>query len=154
MAFTKISNAFAIPQDATAEYTFYGINLCPAGPVTLIVRHAGDGTPGYKRASWNAAHAARGKRADATISDAKTRAALIDNAKLIADHCVVSWRNVFEDGATEPARCTPANVLEFLTAIIEAHEGIKTYTTFGIWAADGENFRPLPTGDAAELGKA
>jgi len=152
MAFTKIGKDLAIPDGVTAVYVFHGLRLCEAGPPSLLVRHAGDGTRGFKNASWHAANALRARGGNNSITEAKTRARCIEEAKLIADHCVVSWDNVVEDDG-KPAPCTPAKVHEFLTAIIESDEGIGTYVAFRTWAQDADTFRPVPLGDATELGK-
>lgn len=157
MAFGKITAALAIQSDATASYTFYAIPLLgPAtAPVVITCRHAGDGTPAYKRASWRAANAARAQRAGLgkTLSEARTRAWAVDEAQLIADHAVVSWENVYEDGAKEPTPCTPDKVHEFLCSIIDATEGLALYVAFREWATDPTNFRPAEVGDGTELGK-
>jgi hypothetical protein len=154
MAFGKISQSLAIPVDAIAEYTFHQLRLSPEGPPALRLRHAGDGTPSFKRAQWAAANAARSRNRTSMISEARIKTSMLEEAKLIADHCVVSWSNVVEDETAEPAPCTPEKVIEFLSAIIESHEGITTFAAFRAWAQDPDNFRPAPIGDAAELGKA
>lgn len=155
MAFGQISRALAIPAGATADYTFFAFHLTVAGPPTLTCRHVGDGTPAFKRASWRYANSTRAARAGLgnTISEARTKQALYDEARMIADHCVAGWRNVVEEGATEPAPCTPDKVHEFLCAVIDAPEGIYAYKAFRDWAAEPTNFRPAQDTDAVELGK-
>jgi hypothetical protein len=154
MGFNKISKDLKVPVEATAVYTFYSFALCDAGPPQLTVRHAGDGTLGFKRAAWHSANAARARRGDNAISESRTEARCREEAKLIADHCVVGWSNVYDDGDPEPSPCTPAKVLEFLITIIEADEGVSVYVAFSNWAQDASNFRTVPQGDAVELGKA
>lgn len=149
MAFTKLTSALAIPTEATATYTFWQL---PGSP-TLTCRHAGDGTRGYKTASWQVANTRRARSDHKAISEERTEARALEEAKLIADHCVVSWTNVVEDGATDPAQCTPAKVFEFLTAIILADDGLTLYWDFRSWVQDADNFRPHQP-DLAALGKA
>lgn len=157
MAFGHIQKALAIPSDATASYTFYAVPpMGPAkAPPILTCRHAGDGTPAYKRASWNAANAARAQRAGLgkTMSEARTKAWAVDEARLIADHAIVSWENVYDDGMTAPTPCTPDKVHEFLCSIIDATEGLALYVAFREWATDATNFRPAEVGDGIALGK-
>src|ERR1043166_8914074 len=154
MAFSKISQELAIPAEATATYTFYRVTLCAAGPVALTMRHAGDGTPAYKRASWHYANRTRNRRADNVVSEVRAKQRLYDDARMLADYCVVSWENVIAHAATEPTPCSPDKVYEFLCALIDAQEGIAEYSAFSRWAADADNFRPTTSGDAVELGKA
>lgn len=153
MAFGNISKALAIPEDATATYTLYALQLCKEGPVSVRVRHAGDGTPGFKAASWHAANAMRARLGDKTVSEAKAIERNLSDAKLIADHCVVSWANVYEDGSATPTPCTPDKAYELLHAIITAPDGLAIYREFREWAGDANNFRPTPTSDASDLGK-
>lgn len=148
MAFTKLTTALAIPVEATATYTFWQL---PGSP-TLTCRHAGDGTKGYKTASWQMANARRAKGVPKRLTQEITEEFALAHARLIADHCVVSWTNVVEDGATELAPCTPAKALEFLTAIIQADDGLAVYGDFRAWVTDADTFRP-PGPDLAELGK-
>lgn len=154
MAFGKISKALAVPVGATASYVFERLAPSPMGGFpTLTMRHVGDGTPGYKRASWHAANAARARSGGTSISEAKTKQRALDDARLIAEHCTVSWSNVVEDDG-QIAPCTPDKVFEFFTAIIEADDGLPVYTAFRAWASDADTFRASPQGDVVELGKA
>jgi len=148
MAFGNISTAMAIPAEATASYTF-PFRLCDAGLPTLTCRHAGDGTPGYKTAAWHAANAHGG--GSKTLSEDNVRRSCLEDAQLIADHCVVSWQHVVEEDGVAP-RCTPVKVLEFLTFVINAVEGIDTFVAFRAWVRNGGTFRPAQR-TAAELGK-
>lgn len=163
MAFGQVSKQLAIPADATATYTFFKLELAPPGPdgeprpVKLTCRHVGDGTPGYKRASWHAAQAARTRGGLDKVSEALALERTLSDAKNVAQHCVVSWEDVYEDGSTTPAPCTPEKVLEFLTALIHATEGLIEYNNFRKWAADPETFGQgsgSPPNAGAELGKA
>jgi hypothetical protein len=148
MAFTNIPKALAIPTEAVSTYTFWAL----PGPPTITCRHAGDGTRGYKNASWQVANARRAKGIPKKINQEVTEDFALAHAKLVADHCVISWTNVIEDGATDPAPCTPAKVLEFLTAIVQADDGLAVYGDFRAWVTDADNFRPAQP-DLAELGK-
>ena len=151
MAFTKITKALRVPREATSVYVFSRIHLCAAGPVAITVRHAGDGTPAFKSDWWRLRNTTRARGGNA-ISEAKSMQRFIEEAKLIAAHCIVSWENVVDDeGIASP--CTPEKALELLTTIIEADEGITEFALFSAHAQDPDNFRP-PQGDAVELGKA
>jgi len=157
MAFGKITQALAIPLEATASYTFHRFQLCDAGPPTLVCRHAGDGTPTFQSALVRAVNIDRqrnaGRPPDRNVTPAKIKSGAIDEAKLIADHCVLGWANVYDDGDPTPTPCTPAKVLELLTTVIEATDGLAQYRAFSAWIQDSDTFRP-PQGDTAELGKA
>ena len=59
MAFGNITRTLAIPRESTATYTFHRFPLCDAGPPSITISHAGDGTPSYSRATWHAANAQR-----------------------------------------------------------------------------------------------
>jgi len=150
MAFTKITKALKVPREATSVYVFSRIHLCAAGPLAITVRHAGDGTPAFKDAWYRMVNAQRTR--GGAVGEARSLKRSIDEAKLIAAHCAVSWENAVEDDGT-PSPCTPDKVLELLTTIIEADEGITEFGLFYAWATDPDNFRP-PAGDAVELGKA
>jgi hypothetical protein len=154
MAFSNLTKALAVPTDATAPYVFDRFPRASTGGFpTLVVRHAGDGTPAYKRASWHAANGSRGRSSGNSVSEAKTKQRALDDARLLADHCVVSWTHVTDD-EKQVAPCTPDNVFEFLSAIIESHEGLTIYLAFRSWAGEADNFRPAPAaGDVTELGK-
>ncbi len=151
MAFSRITKALAIPSGATATYTFFGLHSDLDTAPTLTCRHAGDGTPSYKHARWRL-FSARARQAGA-LTESKAAANMLENARLIADHCVVAWTGVIEDDGTV-APCSPEKVLEFLTAIIEADEGDAIYAVFQAWVQDADNFRPAVIGNAVDLGKA
>lgn len=154
MAFGKIADHLAIPQSATAEYPFVEFRLIDAGPPTLKCRHAGDGNRAFTRASWKAVNAMRKSRASQqSVTDESVRESYRKDARLIADHCVVSWTNVVEDDGTVPA-CTPDKVYEFLCTAIDSHQGIKVYREFTMWIQDPDTFRATADLDTvAELGK-
>lgn len=152
MGFTsRISKALAVPEGATARYVF-DLMLEPGLPVTLVCRHAGGGTPAYERAMFHALNANRVRvNGDRTFSPERARSRHLEEAPLIADHCVVAWENVTDDDG-QPMPCTPAGVLELLTAIINAPDGWKRYSEFSTWIGDAANFRPAL--DDGNLGKA
>lgn len=151
MAFGNISEQLAVPRNATTEWTFFEFSLSAAGPPKLVCRHAGDGTPSFKRAQWHAANAERALRQSTTISEAKTKQKLYEEAKRLAEHCVISWQNVVEQDGSVPA-CTPDKVHEFLCAVIDADNGISIYAAFRNWISEDANFRPI-NADGADLGK-
>jgi hypothetical protein len=156
MAFGKITAALAIPTEATATFVFSGLSLHPSGPPTLVCRHAGDGNRLYMRAlerSINADRARGESRGPAQYSRAKLVDQTLDEAALIAEHCVVSWTGVYDDGEAAPSPCTPAKVLEFLSALIRADGGLFEYRAFAAWISSANTFR-APAGDPVELGKA
>lgn len=154
MAFGKIKSDLAVPPTATATYAFYELYLCSAGPPILTCRHAGDGTPGYKTAEWAYLNATHQARASKVHTPAKTEAQCIEVAKILARHCVMSWVNVFDDGETTPSPCTPEKVLEFLTAIITAENGLTAFGQFREWISNRESFYVTPPmGDPVALGK-
>lgn len=148
MAFTKLTTALAIPVEATATYTFYAL---PGSP-TLTCRHAGDGTPAYKNASWHVANARRARGMPKRLSQERTETFALESAKLIADHCVISWASMDAISDTPSPACTPESVLEFLTAIIKATDGLEIFSEFNSWIQNADTFRPAPP-DLAELGK-
>ena len=162
MAFGQVSKILEIPAQATATFTFHRIELVgpdPDGtprPVKITTRHVGDGTPAYKRASWHAAQSARARATGDKISESITRERLLMDARMIADHCVVAWEHVYEDGQTTPAPCTADKVFEFLSAVIHSQEGLKEFAAFRSWAGDPETYRPStsPPDAVAALGKA
>lgn len=155
MAFGKLTAALAIPTEATATFVFHGIPLHPSGPPTLVCRHAGDGNRLFMRALERSINADRSRgesRGVSQYSRAKVVDALLDEAALISEHCVISWTGVYDDGEAAPAACTPAKVLEFLTALIRADGGVGEYRAFAAWIQSANTFRPSP-GDPVELGK-
>lgn len=151
MAFSKISKTLEVPRGATAEYTFPQFSLCDAGWPKLQVRHAGDGTPSYMRASWHQANERRMRR-NATTGPERLREVLKDEARLVADHCVAGWSNVVEDDGSVPP-CTPDKVFEFLCTVIESDDGITIFQNFTMWLSDAANFRAVTTGHSEALGK-
>lgn len=156
MAFGKLTAALAIPTEATATFVFFGLSLHPSGPPTLVCRHAGDGNRLFMRAFERSINADRSRgesRASTQYSRARVVDQLLDEAILIADHCVVSWTGVYDDGETVPSPCTPAKVLEFLATLIRADGGVGEYRTFAAWIQNANTFRASP-GDPVALGKA
>lgn len=152
MAFGKITKALAIPASETRDYTFFELDFGGLPPPVLTCSHAGDGTPAYKRASWHAVNVDRAERVgDLRISEAKSRQRGVKTARLIADHCVRSWRHVTEDGGTEPAPCTPDKVFEFLVTVLDADDGLMVFLRFSNWIQAADTFRPVPTD--GDLGK-
>lgn len=151
MAFTKLTKALDVPIEATASYSFYALPGVPA----LVCRHAGDGTPAYKTASWNVANARRARGIPKRLSQEVTEEFALAHAKLVADHCVIGWSGMDAVSDTPSPACTPETVLEFLTAIIRADDGLAVYGEFRTWIADADTFRPTPAPapDLAELGK-
>lgn len=154
MGFGKISKALAIPTEATADYAFFQFELCPAGPPTLTCRHAGDGNREWNRALWHEMNRNRNSRTRDIRSDLQMRARMQDDARRVADHCVVAWTNVYEDGDPTPTPCTPDKVHEFLCAVIAADDGTTIYGDFKTWLSTADNFRSAPVGGDGDLGKA
>ncbi len=155
MAFGNITRTLAIPRESTATYTFHRFPLCDAGPPSITISHAGDGTPSYSRATWHAANAQRSAfmSGDQTITDSRVKQGQMDHARRVADHCVRSWLNVVEDGCTDLAPCTPDKVHEFLCAIIESDGGRDMYAEFRAWAENPDNFRIAGSRQTGDLGK-
>lgn len=144
MAFKNLEKARA---SGTATFTFDFIDL-GAGPPVLEVRYGGKGTPGFRADAIKVANKQRGDRLTERVLDE----GLVDTAKLLAKHCVVSWKNVVEDDGT-PAPCTPAKVEEFLLGLIEHADDL--FTDFSVFVRTRENFVDAPTssGGGAALGK-
>lgn len=147
-----VQQQLEVPAEATATYTF----PFPRKPVTLVTRHVGDGNPAYKSAHFHASNSPtmlRKRDPGRWTSEEERDAYWRDDARLIADTCVVSWDAV-EVGCTEVAPCTPDKVYEFLCAVLAAVDGFTYYLAFRNYAADANNYRRKPINtDAGALGK-
>jgi hypothetical protein len=153
MGFSQISKTLAIASESRS-FTFHNLILSPSGkPVVVHATHAGDGTPGFSRASWRAAAERMSRRSGtAKVSKKLVRDSAIELARRAADHCVKSWEEVYEDGSTSPAPCTPDKVYELFEAIIDAQDGLAEFSEFSTWITTADNFRE-PAIDAVDLGK-
>lgn len=108
-------------------------------PITLIVRHAGDGNPGWLNAVRTTPLAQDQDGANARL------------AKLIAKHAIVGWESVTApDGSSIPFTADAAEKL--LLAFISAHRSdVVRYVH--AYATEPDNFHdPVPS--AGDLGKA
>jgi hypothetical protein len=151
MAFDQITQDLAVASEATAAYQFW--QLPSMGSPTLICRHAGDSTPGFRNAWLRWLNIQAQQRGGRNVNWERLKEGAHSMAKIFADHCVVSWDAV-ETGATTPAPCTPAKVHEFLCAVIDAPNGHDlVWSDFRNWIRDRDNFVPTPAPDLVELGK-
>jgi hypothetical protein len=130
---------------ATRVFTFDTLPDVPE----LVVRYGGKGTPGFRSDEVRLANANR-HRSD-QLTESSLDATLAEDAKLIAKHCVISWKNVVEDDG-KPAPCTPEKVEEFLLTLIEHREDL--FLGFRRFVRTAEFFvGAQPASSGTELGK-
>lgn len=85
----------------------------------LDLRYAGKGNPGYQSAILKIAEDRR-RRVVAKLTERSIQEDREQDAELFAQHVVVGWGEVFDEG--QPAPCTPANVKDLLLGLVELHE--------------------------------
>ena len=143
--------SLAIAPAATRRYELTSIPTEPDKPWTLILRHAGESNAPFWNAQLRLANETTAKSGSsaARLTTAKIALARGEWAELAAQHVIVGWENVREDG--ELVACTPEAVVRFLTELI-AHAP-DLFDALRRFAADAENFRG-PIADPASLGKA
>jgi hypothetical protein len=142
----------SVAADVTARYTLWSISEDPGNPIVLVVRPAAAPNVAFMNAAFKLASASRASAGAAHLSAARLHAARTEVAELYAQHVIVGWDNVLEDGA--PAPCTPEVVLRFLAALIQPPpEGRPdVFDELRAFCGNLDNFRP-PTVSGADLGK-
>ena len=140
----------ALKPVAIRKYTLEGVFVNCGEPVLLDCRHAGFSTPGLTGAQLKAFNARRktGSK-DVSIETMEVNRKL--DAKVFAEHVVVGWANVCEEGPGKPTPLSAGKVEEFLLAISEMR--LDKFREFTDWASNADNFTDVPVGDPVDLGK-
>ena len=136
---------------AIRKYTLDGVHVNAEEPVILDCRHAGFSNPGLTGAQLKSFNARRKQRGSTDVSIETMEVNRKLDAKVFAEHVVVGWGNVCEEGPGKPTPLSPAKVEEFLLALGEMR--IDLFRGFTDWASNADNFTDVPAGDPVDLGK-
>jgi len=138
----------------------YAIDLGGPGIPTLIVRHAGETNPAFYAATLKRQASESRKRTSGSSADAVRENREVD-AKLIAKHVVVGWKNVVEDaprGGILPVDFDTLRCEELLMMILadepRADQPLRmaVFHSLRLFVFDYHNFYE-PKVDGVELGK-
>jgi len=137
-----------VGNDATAEFTFYGI----AGEPTLEVRPATESNREFFNAALKRSkHAGRRQRGRKSIPTPETiEQARQEDILLFSKYIVKSWPVPPVDSAGEPVEFSPEVVAQFLDAIPS-----DMFTELRVFCLEIDNFREdlMDPDDQEELGK-
>jgi hypothetical protein len=143
---------FAARAERTAEFVLDTVSEDPEHPVTLVVRHAGEGNRSYLSAALKGANAGRARAGRGRVTPAALQMAREEDAALFAQHVVVDWKNAVGDDG-KPVPFTADACEQFLVALADPKDGRPD--VFGALVAfcqNPENFRD-PVGSVEDLGK-
>lgn len=112
--------------DQLARFTLDDDIRTPGGtkPITLLVRHAGDGNEPWVRASQKAKFQDLSKEAATALAD-----------ELAAKHVIVGWENA-HDAQGQPIRYTPALGLKLLAKLRASKRSQQLARLAGFCAAE------------------
>lgn len=149
---------FAAKATVTREFRLDAVSEDQANPIILIVRHAGDGNPGFTNHAYKTVNKGQARGGKVTPELVQTRIAEAVDA--FARTVVVGWKNVSYDGKnpSEPPKGTPVPfsvemVGKLLTALTHPIKGRSdVFLSLQRYCESADNFSD-PAVDAADLGK-
>lgn len=139
--------------DAEVEFILDSISEDQVNPITFRVKHAGHGNAAFRNAHTKSMADLQNRYSSAVSTPAYDNAVRAADVELLADHVIVGWKNVLEDGA--PATFSNAKLKEFLYELIKEPPVGRpdVFDRLRGWVRNAENFRIAKTLSAEQVGK-